>query len=84
MEAEQEKETRMQQFRTVGHNHSHDSAIDADLQEWETEILDIDLVSFSKEIRKLHKLIFVAIMKIECLFKYNTFPTNSLFLMSIH
>ena len=45
MEAEQEKETRMQQFRTVGHNHSHDSAIDADLQEWETEILDIDLVS---------------------------------------
>jgi hypothetical protein len=49
MEAEQEKETRMQQFRTVGHNHSHDSAIDADLQEWETEILDIDLVSCSKE-----------------------------------
>jgi hypothetical protein len=49
MEAEQEKETRMQQFRTVGHNHSHDSAIDADLQEWETEILDIDLVSCSRE-----------------------------------
>jgi hypothetical protein len=48
MEAEQEKETRMQQFRTVGHNHSHDSAIDADLQEWETEILDIDLVSCNK------------------------------------
>jgi len=54
MEAEQEKETRMQQFRTVGHNHSHDSAIDADLQEWETEILDIDLVSYNKEIHKLH------------------------------
>jgi len=54
MEAEQEKETRMQQFRTVGHNHSHDSAIDADLQEWETEILDIDLVRYNKEIYKLH------------------------------
>lgn len=54
MEAEQEKETRMQQFRTVGHNHSHDSAIDADLQEWETEILDIDLVSCNMEFYNLH------------------------------
>ncbi|XP_069696680.1 disks large homolog 5 isoform X2 [Periplaneta americana] len=49
MEAEQEKETRMQQFRTVGHNHSHDSAIDADLQEWETEILDIDLSGLASD-----------------------------------
>ncbi|KDR24048.1 Disks large-like protein 5 [Zootermopsis nevadensis] len=49
MEAEQEKETRMQQFHTVGHNHSHDSAIDADLQEWETEILDIDLSGLASD-----------------------------------
>ncbi|PSN54915.1 hypothetical protein C0J52_01656 [Blattella germanica] len=49
MEAEQEKENRMQQFRTVGHNHSHDSAIDADLQEWETEILDIDLSGLASD-----------------------------------
>lgn len=55
MEAEQEKETRMQQFRTVGHNHSHDSAIDADLQEWETEILDIDLVSCNMEFYHHHQ-----------------------------
>ncbi|XP_063244378.1 disks large homolog 5 isoform X2 [Bacillus rossius redtenbacheri] len=49
MEAEQEKETRMQQFRADGHNHSHDSAIDADLQEWETEILDIDLSGLASD-----------------------------------
>lgn len=44
MEAQMEKESRSQQFRATAHNHSHDSAIDSDLQEWETEILDIDLV----------------------------------------
>ena len=27
----------------AGHSHSHDSAIDSDLQEWETEALDIDM-----------------------------------------
>ncbi|XP_068081799.1 disks large homolog 5 [Anabrus simplex] len=47
MEAEQEKENRMQQFHAMGHNHSHDSAIDADMQEWETEILDIDLTGLT-------------------------------------
>ena len=26
-----------------GHSHSHDSAIDSDLQEWETENVDLDL-----------------------------------------
>nr|CAD7404625.1 unnamed protein product [Timema cristinae] len=49
MEAEQEKETRIQQFHADGHNHSHDSAIDADLQEWETEILDIDLSGLASD-----------------------------------
>ncbi|XP_046989879.1 disks large homolog 5 [Schistocerca americana] len=49
MEAEQEKETRMQQFHAMGHNHSHDSAIDADMQEWETEILDIDLSGLASD-----------------------------------
>lgn len=44
MEADQDKENRIQQFASVGHNHSHDSAIDADLQEWETKILELDLV----------------------------------------
>ncbi len=28
-----------------GHSHSHDSAIDSDLQEWETENIDLDMVS---------------------------------------
>lgn len=47
MEAQQEKENRMMQLNTTGHNYSHDSAIDTDLQEWDTEMLNIDLVSFS-------------------------------------
>ena len=38
-----EKENQAEQFHAAGHNHSHDSAIDSDLQEWETEILEIDL-----------------------------------------
>ena len=41
-----EKEARRAQLHSVGvHNHSRDSAIDADLQEWETETLELDIVS---------------------------------------
>ena len=43
-EALVERDARRQQLNSVGHNHSHDSAIDADLQEWETETLEIELV----------------------------------------
>ena len=39
-----ERDARRQQLNSVGHNHSRDSAIDADLQEWETETMEIDLV----------------------------------------
>ncbi|XP_076459748.1 disks large homolog 5-like [Babylonia areolata] len=42
-EAMVERDTRRQQLNSVGHNHSRDSAIDADLQEWETETLEIEL-----------------------------------------
>nr|KAG5709483.1 hypothetical protein BaRGS_023165 [Batillaria attramentaria] len=38
-----ERDARRQQLNSVGHNHSRDSAIDADLQEWETETLEIEL-----------------------------------------
>lgn len=41
-----EKENRMVQLHTVSHNYSHDSAIDTDMQEWDTEMLSIDLVSY--------------------------------------
>ncbi|XP_055954932.1 disks large homolog 5 [Patella vulgata] len=44
-----EKETRKTQLNSIGHNHSRDSAIDADLQEWEMETLDIDLQSVEGE-----------------------------------
>ncbi len=40
----QEKESRKTQLNPVGNNNSHDSAIDTDLQEWETEVLDFDIV----------------------------------------
>lgn len=40
-----EKEARKSQLNSVAHNHSRDSAIDADLQEFETETIDIELVS---------------------------------------
>ncbi|KAK6628405.1 hypothetical protein RUM43_002217 [Polyplax serrata] len=49
IEAQLEKENRVQQFHAVGHNHSHDSAIDTDMQEWETEILDIDLTGLASD-----------------------------------
>jgi hypothetical protein len=39
-----EKSLRMKSLqRSTGHSHSHDSAIDSDLQEWETEALSIDM-----------------------------------------
>uniref|UniRef100_A0A8D8WDJ1 Disks large homolog 5 n=1 Tax=Cacopsylla melanoneura TaxID=428564 RepID=A0A8D8WDJ1_9HEMI len=48
MEAQVEKESRMLQLHsTVSHNYSHDSAIDTDMQEWETEVLDINLTNLS-------------------------------------
>ncbi|XP_018325504.1 disks large homolog 5 [Agrilus planipennis] len=43
LEIHMEKEAQFNQFRGMGHNHSHDSAIDSDMQEWETEILEMDL-----------------------------------------
>ena len=39
-----EKEARKSQLNGVGHNHSRDSAIDADLQELETETVQVDIV----------------------------------------
>ena len=45
MEAQLEKENRMLQLHAASHNYSHDSAIDTDMQEWDTEMLNIDLVS---------------------------------------
>ncbi|XP_014776830.2 disks large homolog 5 [Octopus bimaculoides] len=38
-----EKETRKYQLNSIGHNHSRDSAIDADMLEWETETHEIDI-----------------------------------------
>eukprot|EP00094_Tigriopus_californicus_P004987 TCALIF_04803-PA protein Name:"Similar to DLG5 Disks large homolog 5 (Homo sapiens)" AED:0.14 eAED:0.14 QI:159/0.90/0.87/0.96/0.90/0.93/32/0/2037 len=39
-----EKEVRLKSLHcSPGHSHSHDSAIDSDLQEWETENIDIDM-----------------------------------------
>ncbi|XP_059475211.1 disks large homolog 5 [Neocloeon triangulifer] len=49
MEAQLEKEARLKQLHAVGHNHSRDSAIDADMQEWETESFDIDLSGLATE-----------------------------------
>lgn len=40
-----ETDVRKSQLNSVSHNHSRDSAIDADLHEWETETLELDLVS---------------------------------------
>ena len=44
-EALLEKEARKNHFNSISHNHSRDSAIDTDLQEWETETLELDIVS---------------------------------------
>ncbi|XP_054712748.1 LOW QUALITY PROTEIN: disks large homolog 5-like [Uloborus diversus] len=48
IEAQQEKESRMKQLNSVGNNHSRDSAIDADMQEWDTETVEVAL-KFSSE-----------------------------------
>jgi len=43
MEAQLEKEARLLQLQATS-RYSQDSAIDSDLQDWDTEILNIDLV----------------------------------------
>ncbi|GBN69421.1 Disks large 5, partial [Araneus ventricosus] len=48
IEAQLEKESRMKQLNSVGNNHSRDSAIDADMQEWDTENVEVPL-KFSSE-----------------------------------
>ena len=35
--------------RANGHSHSHDSAIDSDLQEWETEAIDLDMAGLGSQ-----------------------------------
>lgn len=45
-----DKDARKHQLVSVGHNNSRDSAIDADLQEWETETLEIDMVCTLKKL----------------------------------
>lgn len=47
MEVQLEKENRMVQLHSVGHNYSHDSAIDTEMQEWDSEVLSIDLNGLS-------------------------------------
>lgn len=49
LESHIEKEAHMNQLRGLGPNHSHDSAIDSDMQEWETEILEMDLSGISSD-----------------------------------
>jgi len=44
MEAQLEKEARLLQLQ-ANSRYSQDSAIDTDLQDWDTEILNIDLVN---------------------------------------
>lgn len=43
MEVQLEKEARLLQLQATS-RYSQDSAIDSDLQDWDTEILNIDLV----------------------------------------
>lgn len=43
MEAQLEKEARLLQLQATS-RYSQDSAIDSDLQDWDSEILNIDLV----------------------------------------
>ncbi|KAG1674896.1 Disks large 5 [Nymphon striatum] len=50
MESQLEKESRMKQLNSVSPNHSRDSAIDADMQEWETETLEFDLSAISSDL----------------------------------
>ena len=45
-----EKENRMRMLqRSIGHSHSRDSAIDTDLQDWETETVDVDMGRISND-----------------------------------
>ncbi|KAL4239354.1 Disks large 5 [Mactra antiquata] len=44
-----DKDSRKSQLNSVAHNRSRDSAIDADLQEFETETVDIELTGLNKE-----------------------------------
>lgn len=67
MEAQLEKENRMMQLNTTGHNYSHDSAIDTDLQEWDTEMLNIDLVG-------IRNLAFISVILLDELIIHNFFP----------
>ncbi|XP_060084116.1 disks large homolog 5-like [Ylistrum balloti] len=48
-ESVMEKEARKNQLNGIGHNHSRDSAIDADLQEWETEEVIVDIGRFNPD-----------------------------------
>ena len=43
-----EKEIRIRSLQRSpgGHSHSHDSAIDSDMYEWETDHVDLDMVIF--------------------------------------
>ncbi|KAF5296629.1 hypothetical protein FQA39_LY12457 [Lamprigera yunnana] len=50
LEVHMEKEAQFNQFRGLEHNNSRDSAIDSDMQEWETEILEMDLSGLSNDI----------------------------------
>ncbi|GAB6028550.1 hypothetical protein CHUAL_002693 [Chamberlinius hualienensis] len=45
IETQIEKESRLKHLNSIGHNHSRDSAIDSDMQEWEIEILEIEISS---------------------------------------
>ena len=63
-----EKEARKSQLNGVGHNHSRDSAIDADLQEWETESHEIEIVCSSMKLKILDLLQCSEFFKLICIF----------------
>lgn len=44
-----DKEPRKSQLNSVAHNRSRDSAIDADIQEFETETIDVELTGLNKD-----------------------------------
>lgn len=59
-----EKEARKSQLNGVGHNHSRDSAIDADLQELETETVQVDIVS-KGETPRIHSHLVLSLKYIQ-------------------
>lgn len=59
MEAQLEKESRMVQLQNVSHNYSHDSAIDTDMQEWDSETLTIELVMLCFFFSKNYHFLFI-------------------------